>query len=61
MLELIKLHFLEFEQTKTLGEIVVLRPEDKPFTGLPADLPLSPEEAPPAKEVQPAVAAAGDP
>ena len=53
ILELIKLHFLEIEQTKTLGEIVVLRPEDKPFTGLPADLPSSePElaEAPQAAE-----------
>jgi segregation and condensation protein A len=51
ILELIKLHFLEIEQTKTLGEIVVLRPEDKPFSGLPADLPLSDqEESPPSDE-----------
>lgn len=46
VLELIKLHFLEIEQTKTLGEIAVLRPEDKPFTGLPADLPQEPEAEP---------------
>ncbi len=45
ILELIKLHFLEIEQTKTLGEIVVLRPEDKPFTGLPAEQPSSAPEA----------------
>ncbi len=45
VLELIKLHFLEIEQTRTLGEIVVLRPEDKPFTGLPADLPQQEELA----------------
>lgn len=44
ILELIKLHFLEIEQTKTLGEIVVLRPEDKPFTGLPAEQPSSESE-----------------
>ncbi len=45
ILELIKLHFLEIEQTRTLGEIVVLRPEDKPFTGLPADLPQADQES----------------
>ena len=45
VLELIKLHFLEIEQTKTLGEIFVLRPEDKPFTGLPSDLPQADQES----------------
>lgn len=44
VLELIKLHFLEIEQNRTLGDIVVLRPEDKPFTGLPADMPQEPAE-----------------
>lgn len=47
VLELIKLHFLEIEQTHTLGEIAVMRPEDKPFTGLPADVPLSEPEPQP--------------
>ena len=54
ILELIKLHFLEIEQTVTLGEISVTRLGDKPFTGLPADVPLSepePEEQPVLAEV----------
>jgi segregation and condensation protein A len=51
ILELIKLHFLEIEQTKTLGEIALLRPEDKPFTGLPADIPLSDPEPQPVAAV----------
>ena len=50
ILELIKLHFLEIEQTRTLGEIVVMRPEDKPFTGLPADVPLAEPEPEPEPE-----------
>ncbi len=54
ILELIKLHFLEIEQNVTLGEIAVMRPEDKPFTGLPADLP----EPDLAYEPQPAEATA---
>jgi segregation and condensation protein A len=37
MLELMKLNFLQIEQTKVLGEIVVLRPEDKVFTQVPMD------------------------
>jgi segregation and condensation protein A len=58
ILELIKLHFLEIEQNVTLGEIAVMRPEDKPFTGLPADLPLVEPEAQPTDEPQPAETAA---
>lgn len=50
ILELIKLHFLEIEQPRTLGEIVVMRPEDKPFTGLPADVPLAEPEPEPEPE-----------
>ena len=38
MLELMKLHFLEVEQAGTLGEIVVVRPEDK-VNGMAAPLP----------------------
>jgi segregation and condensation protein A len=56
ILELIKLHFLEIEQNKTLGDISVMRPEDKLFTGLPADLPLSDEASQPAEVPQPAEA-----
>jgi segregation and condensation protein A len=56
ILELIKLHFLEIEQNTTLGEISVMRPEDKVFTGLPADLPLGEPVPQPAKEPQPAQA-----
>ena len=37
MLELMKLHFLQIEQAQVLGEIYVLRPEDKPFTQVPMD------------------------
>lgn len=37
MLELMKLHFLQIEQAQVLGEIYVLRPEDKPFTSVPMD------------------------
>jgi segregation and condensation protein A len=37
VLELMKLHFLEIEQMGVLGDIFVLRPEDKPFTSVPMD------------------------
>lgn len=57
ILELIKLHFLEIEQTVTLGEIAVLRPEDKPFTGLPADEPMAEPDAPAPAESAPAESA----
>lgn len=56
ILELIKLHFLEIEQNTTLGEISVMRPEDKVFTGLPADLPLGEQVPQPVEESQPAEA-----
>lgn len=38
MLELMKLNFLKIEQQQVLGEITVLRPEDKPFTVVPMDV-----------------------
>ena len=37
VLELMKLHFLQIEQAQVLGDIYVLRPEDKPFTQVPMD------------------------
>jgi len=37
MLELMKLNFLQIEQAVILGEILVLRPEDKVFTQVPMD------------------------
>jgi segregation and condensation protein A len=39
MLELMKLHFLEVEQTNVLGEIVVLRPADNKSNEMAAPLP----------------------
>ena len=45
ILELIKLHFLEIEQTVVLGEIVLLRPVDKPFTSVPMDALADAHEA----------------
>ena len=56
ILELIKLHFLEIEQHTTLGEISVMRPEDRVFTGLPADPALDEPAPQPADETQPAAA-----
>ncbi len=41
MLELMKLNFLRVDQEKVLGEIHVLRPDDKPFSMTPV-----PDEAP---------------
>lgn len=47
ILELIKLHFLEIEQIVVLGDIVLLRPEDKPFTAVPMDALADAQEAEP--------------
>ena len=38
LLELMKLNFLKVEQLEILGEIIVLRPEDKAFTTVPQDV-----------------------
>jgi len=38
LLELMKLNFLKIEQEIVLGQITVLRPEDKPFTVVPMDV-----------------------
>lgn len=37
LLELMKLHFLQVEQSYILGEIVIYRPDDRAFTQVPLD------------------------
>jgi segregation and condensation protein A len=55
MLELMKLHFLEVEQTSVLGGIVVLRPADNRSNEMAAPLPSDMAEAP--KNEEPATLA----